>query len=515
MLLEAINHISVITPQYKCRPVLSYACLFLLLICFADTSDAQSPTAPTVSISLDQPNATVWEGDTIRFKVEIDRPLEDGEELSVVLKYSSTSTNVPTQGASVSKVADDDPNLSSMLPSPSLRDPNIGELPGSGNNSGVELANLDIEMGDTTIFQTTVTFVGADGAQTAILQWKFGNDNVLGEDRNAEIVIDSIESNNISPEPVIDPDNGTLAVTVWEDEYRIDFEVSTYVLQEADMGGELKLIISGGDRVTNFGLQTTTTVMFTYLDFSATGECDDENCEIDYTRVYEDPDSLTIPPNTTSSLVEIAIEDDQFLEINELFRIEIEPENLPDRLSASSADIIIRDDDDVVVNITARRSSVIAGSPAIFTITRTPPRVAPDEESNNENILLVSISTTFTIGLRVIEINDDGVNYAPSVTITTSALADSATETTATIEIPVGETEANYSVPTVDDGDGKSSSELRVSISEDELISERDRQSTSLRLIVGDSSETSLLVLSPRTAAYIDLKVLPEGLLRQ
>ena len=50
--------------------------------------------------------------------------------------------------------------------------------------------------------------------------------------------------------------------------------------------------------------------------------------------------------------------------------------------SASSADIIIRDDDDVVVNIAARRSSVIAGSPAIFTITRTPPRVAPGGESN-------------------------------------------------------------------------------------------------------------------------------------
>ena len=326
MLLEAINHISVITPQYKCRPVLSYACLFLLLICFADTSDAQSPTAPTVSISLDQPNATVWEDGTIRFKVEIDRPLEDGEELSVVLKYSSTSTNVPTQGASVIKVADDDPNLSSMLPLPSLRDPNIGELPGSDTNSGVELADLDIEMGDTTIFQTTVTFVGADGAQTAILQWKFGNDNVLGEDRNAEIVIDSIESNNISPEPVIDPDNGTLAVTVWEDEYRIDFEVSTYVLQEADMGGELKLIISGGNRVTNFGLQTTTTVTFTYLDFTATGPTSTNNrSQIDYTRVYKDPDSLVIPPNTKSFPVEIQIEDDQFLEMNELFRIVITP----------------------------------------------------------------------------------------------------------------------------------------------------------------------------------------------
>ena len=116
--------------------------------------------------------------------------------------------------------------------------------------------------------------------------------------------------------------------------------------------------------------------------------------------------------------------------------------------------------------------------------------------------LLVSISTTFTIGLKVIEINDEGVNYAPSVTITTSALADSATETTATIEIPVGETEANYSIPTVDDGDGKSSSELRVSISEDELISERDRtkhkpsfnrRRLQRNLVIGPVSEDSCL----------------------
>ena len=227
-----------ITEQYKYRRrILSYACLFLLLVCFADTSVAQSPTAPTVSISLDQPNATVWEGGTIRFKVEIDRPLVGSEQLSVSLKYS-TRTSVPTQGASVSQVS------------------------GDGLNNGVTLADLDnVEaVGGTTIFQTTATFVA--GAQTATLQWKFGNDNVLGEDRNAKIVIDRIES-NISPTPIANPDNDTLAVTVWEDEYRIDFERSPYVIEEAN-NAELKLIISGGDRVTNFGLQTITRVTFEY-----------------------------------------------------------------------------------------------------------------------------------------------------------------------------------------------------------------------------------------------------------
>ena len=249
MLLKAMNHISAITPQYKCRQrVLTYACLFLLLVCFADNSFAQLPTTPTVSISLDQPNATVWEGGTIRFKVEIDRSLEDGEELSVSLK--STNTSVPTQGASVSQVS------------------------GDGLNNGVMLANLDFEVvGDTTIFQTTVTFVA--NARTATLQWKFGNDNILGKDRNAKIVIDSIES-DISPRPIANPNSDTLAVTVWEDEYIIEFESSdqggnTYVIEEEN-NAELKLIIRGvnpSSRVSNFGLQTMTTVDFEYLDFNS------------------------------------------------------------------------------------------------------------------------------------------------------------------------------------------------------------------------------------------------------
>ena len=465
-----------ITEQYKYRRrVLSYACLFLLLVCFADNSIAQSPTAPTVSISLDQPNATVWEGGTIRFSVNINRPLEMNEQLSVSLKYS-TRISVPTQGASVSQVS------------------------GDGLNNGVTLADLDVEVvGGTTTFQTTATFVA--GAQTATLQWKFGNDNVLREDRNAEIVIDRIES-NISPTPIADPDNDTLAVTVWEDEYRIRYERNSYVLQEEDMGGELKLIISGGDRVTNFGLQRTTRVMFTYLNFTA-GDLDDR--VIDYVAV----DSLTIPPNTTSSLVEIKIVNDQFLEINELFRITINPENLPAGLRASHTDIIIVDDDDIRVNITARKSSAIAGSPAIFTITRTPPLVAPNDSSEADFISRVSISTTLTMTLEVIEINDEGINYAPSISMTTSALEPSAARTTATITIPPGRTMATYSIPTVDDGVSKSRSELRVRISEGTLAPGIPRPPV-FRAILGDSGEASFSVLSPRLV-YIRLKVFLEG----
>ena len=483
MLLEAMTPIFAITEQYKYRRrILSYACLFLLLVCFADTSVAQSPTAPTVSISLDQPNATVWEGDTIRFKVEIDRPLVGSEQLSVSLKYS-TRTNVPTQGASVSRVS------------------------GGGLNNGVTLADLDVEAaGGTTIFQTTATFVA--GAQTATLQWKFGNDNVLGEDRNAKIVINRIES-NISPTPIPNPDNDTLAVTVWEDEYRIEFESSdqgdnTYVIEEEN-NAELKLIISGGDRVTNFGLQTMTRVMFTYLDFTATGDSEGGTVEVDY---KQSPRSLTIPPNTTSSLVEIAIEDDQFLENNEIFRIVITPENLPDGRSASSADIIIRDDDDVVVNIAARSSSVIAGSPAIFTITRTLPRVDPNRRSNVD-VTPVSISTTFTMTLEAIEINDEGINYAPSISTTTFALEPSAARTTIPITIPAGTTATNYIIPTVDDGVSKSRSELKVRIRDGTLTSEK-AINPNFRAIIGDSSEASLSVLSPR-ALYIRLKVFLEG----
>ena len=465
-----------ITEQYKYRRrILSYACLFLLLVCFADTSVAQPQTAPTVSISLDQPNATVWEGDTIRFKVEIDRRLAGSEQISVSLKYS-TRISVPTQGASVSQVS------------------------GDGLNNGVTLADLDdVKVGNTTIFQTTVTFVAF--AQTATLQWKFGNDDMLGEDRNAEIVIDRIES-NISPTPIANPNSNTLAVTVWEDEYRIRFERNSYVLQEEDMGGELKLIISGGDRVTNFGLQRTTRVEFTYLNFTATGDPDDA---IDYVAI----DPLTIPPNTTSSLVEIKIVNDQFLEINELLRIIINPENLPAELRASHTDIIIVDDDDIRVNITARKSSVIAGSPATFTITRTLPLVAPNDSSEADFISRVSISTTLTMTLEVIEINDEGINYAPSISMTTSALEPSAARTTVTITIPPGRTMATYSIPTVDDGVSKSRSELRVRISESTLAPGQTRPPV-FRAILGDSGEASFSVLSPRLV-YIRLKVFLEG----
>ena len=186
MLSEANDHIAAVTPQYKfCRRVLSYACVFLSLVCFADTSIAQSPT---VSISLDQPNATAWEGGTLRFKVEISRPLVGDEEVHVSLGYQ-TGFYIATQGAEVRKV------------------------PGSNLNSNVRLTDLDVEVvGGVTTFQTTATFVA--GAQTATLQWKFGDDNFLEGDRPAGIDINNIES-NISPKPIVDSDNDSLALRLW------------------------------------------------------------------------------------------------------------------------------------------------------------------------------------------------------------------------------------------------------------------------------------------------------------
>ena len=230
---------------------------------------------------------------------------------------------------------------------------------------------------------------------------------------------------------------------------------------------------------------------------------DDDPVDVDYKR---SPLSLTIPPNTTSSLVEIQIEDDQFLESNEFFRIVITPENR----NTFQVDIIIRDDDDVRVNITARRSSVTAGSPAIFTITRTEPQVDSNRRSPADDLVIpVSISTTFTMTLEAIEINDEGINYAPSISTTTSALEPSADRTTVSITIPAGTTATNYIIPTVDDGVSKSRSELKVRIRDGTLTSEK-AINQNFRAILGDSSEASLLVLSPR-ALYIRLKVFLEG----
>ena len=70
------------------------------------------------------------------------------------------------------------------------------------------------------------------------------------------------------------------------------------------------------------------------------GDPEGGTVEIDYKRCSRL--SLTIPSNTTSSLVEIQIEDDQFLEINELFTIVINRGDLPDGQNDFRAtDIII------------------------------------------------------------------------------------------------------------------------------------------------------------------------------
>ena len=206
------------------RRAWGYAGLFLLLFCFADTGIAQSPTTPTVSISLAQPNATVWEGGTIRFRVDINNyRLQEGETLAVLLQYAP-GMNVPTEGAGVSIVR-------------------------GGNRATVSELNIMQQGNDPPVFNTTITFVGA-GARTATLEWTLGNDNVLDGDRVAQIVIDDIESSNISPEPTLG--NSTLMVTVWEDEYIIEFDRYVYrppaqnlYFIDEDENAELRLIIRG------------------------------------------------------------------------------------------------------------------------------------------------------------------------------------------------------------------------------------------------------------------------------
>ncbi len=450
------------------RRAWGYAVLFLLLFCFADTGIAQAPTA---SISLAQPNATVWEGGTIRFRVEIDRSLEAGETLAVSLKYAPI-INAPTSGTEVSIV------------------------PGNNRNIGVRLSELDImqQGNDPPVFNTTVTFVGA-GARTATLQWRFGDDNVLDGDREAQIVIDRIESSNISPEPTPDPANATLTVTVWEDEYIIEFDRRIYVVDESE-NFELKLIIRGinpSDRITNFGLRASDTVMFSYVKLT-------EDINDNYTPVSDS----TIPPSTTSFVVEIPVMHDAELEINEVLNIIIERNYPLERLADNTlqparevfAQLIIRDDDDVRVTITAPRT-VIAGNPAIFTITRTLPFIPP----NDPNFRSVSLDADLTMALEAIETNDDGRDYVPSVTSTT--------EVVGMITIMAGETTATYSIPTMDDGVGRSSSRLTVRIDGNTFVSSIPTRN--LRVIVGTPGSASLSVVPERAIVYIRSKVFLEG----
>ena len=466
-----------ITEQYKYRRrVLSYACLFLLLVCFADISIAQSPTTPTVSISLDQPNATAWEGGTLRFKVEISRPLEDGEEVNVSLGYQ-TRFYIATQGAEVRKV------------------------PGSNLNSGVTLTDLNVEVVNANrifqaTFQTTATFVA--GAQTATLQWKFGDDNFLEGDRPASININNIESNT-SPKPIADPDNDSLALRLWDNDYRINFNPNVHVVGEGE-NFELTIAIEANpnDRISLFGLETTATVIFRYQELSAMAG-------IDYVPRYEAPDFFIIPPNTRSFMVEIPTIHDELLEVNELFNISIDRDSRPQlRLDSNNfvdfdiptAEVIITDDDDLRVTITARRS-VIAGTTATFTVARTP---LIESGVGEQTTLIASLASTLTMALEARETNDEGRDYVPSVS--------SMTEVIGMVTIPAGERTATYSIPTVDDGISRSSSRLTVGIVDDSFTSSSE---SGLRVVLGNPGSASLSVVPPRAVIYIRSKVFLEG----
>ena len=478
MLSKANDHISAVTPQYKYRRrVLSYACVFLSFVCFADTSIAQSPAAPTVSISLDQPNATAWEGGTLRFKVEISRPLEDGEEVNVSLGYQ-TGFYIATQGAEVRKVS------------------------GSNLNSGVTLTDLDVEVVDTNrifqaTFQTTATFVA--GAQTATLQWKFGDDNFLEGDRPARIDINNVES-NISPKPIADSDNNSLALTLWDNDYRIVFNPFAYVVDEGE-NFELTIRIAGpqNGRISNSGLETTTTVMLSYQGLSATPG-------IDYVPRYEAPDFFIIPPNTTRFMVEIQTLPDELMEPNELFNIFIDRDSRPQlRIGVNSvidfeipkAEVIIQDDDDLRVTITAPRS-VIAGTTATFTVARTTPII--ESGFGEEATLIASLDSALTMELEARETNDEDRDYVPSVSPMTQVIG--------MFTIPAGETTATYSIPTVDDGVGSSSSRLTVGTDSDSFTLSGLED---LSLILGPPSSASVLVVPARAIIYIRSKVFLEA----
>ena len=236
--------------------------------------------------------------------------------------------------------------------------------------------------------------------------------------------------------------------------------------------------------------------MLSYSDFTAT-------IGTDYTPIYSSLDFLTIPPSTTSFVVEIPIVNDAELESNEIFRVTIDRDN-PPRIPSdnnlepivSFVDVVIRDDDDVRVTITAPRT-VIAGNPAIFTITRTLP-------PNSRSFPVISLDSALTMALEAVETNEESRDYVPSVTSTT--------EVVGMITIPVGETMVTYSIPTVDDGSGRSSSRLTVRIDGGSFMSSITLPGNpSPRVIVGNPEGVSLSVVPRRAIVFIRSKVFLEG----
>ena len=288
-----MNTMPTTTIPYR-RRVLLFG-LFLLALCSTHSAVAQDQpliysiqllSAATIYESIPQGDRLV--GPRIRFSISLSRPLTAGQELRVVPVISNFSSGQ-------------------------------NELLRLVSGDGVTISTSD---GDVA---PVVTFSGAN-AQTAILEWGLYDNSFfdLGGDNDVQITLGaSFRSTNIPGTIQPSATNGSITVTVLDDEYLLCFSQRSYSVREGN-NSNLPIIelLRGINRDTTIGLNRNTTVTLIYTDDTAVKNVD-----------YDPISPVVIEAGENSFTLENLIVRDNRIEGEEQFFIVIRQDNLPSNLT--------------------------------------------------------------------------------------------------------------------------------------------------------------------------------------
>ena len=337
------------------RSILRCVVLVLFLVLFANTANAQSLTVSLMPSGNFWQNttATVYEGETVQFIVQLSRALTGSESVTVQLNMSAAFSDERTMSDPVTRLVN--------APAVSL------------TNSSGRSPNL--------------TFTG--GSRTARLALELVNParGASGIDSFATITFESITG------AVANTMQNTLNFKILIDEFFVCFSEDNYNIREGDNTQMILQIERGGNADKTIGLRQDITVTFTYnfgIEPSIFGLPSSED-------QYEPFGNVTIPAGQPNIPLSDPISDDSI--------IEIPPPELPIILTIESnstnadgscrSNIFILDNDPTVS--IAAGSDVTAGSTATFTVTRNAPQ-----------------TSALAVTLNVSESSDDNKNYVAS-----------------------------------------------------------------------------------------------------
>ena len=302
----------------------------LLLVLFANTANAQSLTVSLMPSGNFWQNttATVYEGETVQFIVQLSRTLRSGESVTVPLNMSANFRN----------------DLRTRL----VTAPAVGLTNSSGRSP-------------------ILTFTR--GSRTATLELELANParGPSGIDSFATITFGSITNAGA------DTNNRILNFKILIDEFFVCFSQDEYTIREGDNTKMILQIERGGNTDKTIGLRQNIIVTFTYsfgINPSIFGLPSPED-------QYEPFGSQTIPAGQPNIPLSDPISDDSIIEIPPPgFPIILIIESNSTNADGSCRRNIFILDNDPTVSIAAG-SDVTAGSTATFTVTRGAPQTTP------------------------------------------------------------------------------------------------------------------------------------------